>query len=318
MSDMPEPQHEVIAAGINVVDILARPPAGVLPGGKYPTDELEIQGGGPASTAACVMAAFGFRCAFVARLGMDAISQLSRMQFRSAGISEDFVIESPDERAGISVVQIDRESGERTICYSLKNYGWLRDEDIPRAAIAKARLVLVDGYDPAATLAMLEAAKSCGCPSIVDLEHGDTAFLHTCIGLATEVILPLHTARAATGKEEPEEVLRSLQSLGDGRMIVTDGARGSWAMTEQGVIHHPAFQVEVLDTNGCGDAYHGGYGVGLLCGWPLELRMEFAAWVASRVAMKLGGRAGIPDRKMAWECRHLFSPRLQAAVSTWE
>jgi sulfofructose kinase len=315
---MPEPQHEVIATGINVVDILARPPAGVVPGGKYPTDELEVQGGGPASTASCVLAALGFRCAFVARLGGDAISQLSRMQFRSAGISEDFLIDSPEERAGISVVQIDRESGERTVCYSLKNYGWLRDEDIPREAIHRARLVIVDGYDPTATVSMLEAAKTAGCASMVDLEHGDSDFLHRCIGLASEVILPLHTARAATGKEEPTEVLQALGSQGKGQMIVTDGARGSWAMTEAGVVHQAAFPVEVLDTNGCGDAYHGGYGVGLLLGWPLELRMEFAAWVASLVAMKLGGRAGIPDRRAVGECSHLFSPQLVAAVSNWE
>jgi sulfofructose kinase len=318
MSGMPELPHEVIAAGINVVDILARPPAEVVPGGKYATDELEVQGGGPASTAACVTAAFGHRSAFVARLGNDPISQLSRMQFRQAEIAEDFLIESPGERTGISVVQIDRASGERTICYSLKNYGWLREEDIPRDAIARARLIFVDGYDPAGALGMLRAARGTACRSVVDLEHGDTGFLHECIGLATDVILPLHTARAATGEDSPEEALRVMSSLGGGQMVVTDGQRGSWAMAADGVIHQAAFAVETVDTNGCGDAFHGGYGVGLLHGWPLPLRMEFGAWVAARVAMKLGGRAGIPDRKTALEHRRHLSPALQAAISKWE
>ena len=318
MSAMPEVPLEVIAAGINVVDVLARPPDEVVPGGKYATDELEVQGGGPASTAACVTAAFGHRSAFVARLGSDSISQLSRVQLREAGISEDFLIESAGERAGISVVQIDRTSGERTICYSLRNYGWLREGDVPREAIARARLIFVDGYDPAGALAMLRAAQGTGCRSIIDLEHGDTDFLHECIGLATDVILPLHTARAATGKHSPEEVLQGMTLLGEGQMVVTDGERGSWAMTAGGVIHQPIFPVVTLDTNGCGDAFHGGYGVGLLNGWPLELRMEFGAWVASRIAMKLGGRAGIPDRRTALAHRQHFSPALWAAVTRWE
>ena len=60
---------EVIAAGINTVDFLARPPDGVVAGGKYETEELEVQGGGPAATAACVTAAFGHPTAFIARLG---------------------------------------------------------------------------------------------------------------------------------------------------------------------------------------------------------------------------------------------------------
>ena len=311
-------QAEVIAAGINAVDILARPPEGHVPGGKSRADDLEIQGGGPAATACCVTAAFGRRTAFIARLGEDAISMLSRAQFRAAGVSEQFLIDSPQQRPAVSVVQIDRITGERTICYSLRDYGWLEEQDIPREAIAKAKLVFVDGYDPNATLWILRAAQGTGCRSIVDLEHGDREFLLECIALASEVILPLHTAKAATGKESPEEALESLAMLGSGQMIVTDGARGSWAMTPDGIHHQPAFSVEVVDTNGCGDAYHGGYGVGLLEGWPVPLRMEFGAWVASRVAMKLGGRGGIPGPVEALAACPLFSPALQEAVAKWD
>lgn len=314
---MPDPMPEVIAAGINAVDILARPPEGLVPGGKSRADDLEIQGGGPAATACCVTAAFGRRTAFIARLGEDAISTLSRAQFRAAGVSEEFLVHSPQERPAVSVVQIDRITGERTICYSLRDYGWLQKEDIPREAIAKAKLVFVDGYDPQAALWILRAAHGTGCRSIVDLEHGDQDFLLECIALASEVILPLHTARAATGKESAEEALEAMVTLGSGQMIVTDGARGCWAMTPDGILHQPSFTVEVVDTNGCGDAFHGGYGVGLLEGWPLALRIEFGAWVASRVAMKLGGRGGIPGPAEALKARPLFSPALQAAVSEW-
>lgn len=312
---MPEPT--VIAAGINAVDILARPPEGHVPGGKSRADDLEIQGGGPAATACCVTAAFGHATAFIARLGDDAISMLSRAQFRAAGVSEEFLVHSPQERPAVSVVQIDRITGERTICYSLRDYGWLQEQDIPREAIAQAKLVFVDGYDPQATLWILRAAHGTGCRSIVDLEHGDRDFLLECIALASEVILPVHTARAATGKESVAEMLEAMAALGSGRMIVTDGAQGSWAMTPEGIHHQPAFRVEVMDTNGCGDAYHGGYGVGLLEGWPLAMRMEFGAWVASRVAMQLGGRGGIPGPAEALAARPLFSPALQAAISAW-
>ena len=83
---MPLTYPEVIAAGINAVDFLARPPVGVVTGGKYETDELDVQGGGPAATAACVAAAFGHDCAFIARLGDDPVSLLSRAQFAEAGI----------------------------------------------------------------------------------------------------------------------------------------------------------------------------------------------------------------------------------------
>ncbi|MEK7949992.1 carbohydrate kinase family protein [Luteolibacter soli] len=311
---MPESSIEVIAAGINTVDFLARPPDGVVVGGKYETDELDVQGGGPASTAACITAAFGHATAFIARLGDDPVSLLSRSQFAAAGIRPDFIIHAPGERVAMSLVQIDRTTGERTVYYNLRNYGWLHPEDIPADAIRKARLIFVDGYDAPAALGMLRATHGSDCRSIIDLEHGDTAFLHECISLATDVLLPLHTARAATGKESPADCLAALADLGSGQMIVTDGERGSWALTAEGILHQPCFPVEVVDTNGCGDAFHGGYGVGLLRGWPLPLRLEFGAWVASRVATALGGRRGIPDLDIARSDRHRFSAALQAAL----
>jgi sulfofructose kinase len=293
---MPDSFPEVLAAGINAVDFLARPPAGVVPGGKYETYELDVQGGGPAATAACVAAAFGHDCAFIARLGDDPVSLLSRAQFAEAGIRPDFLIRSPGERAAMSMVQIDRATGERTIYYNLRNYGWLQPGDIPAEAVRQAKLVFVDGYDPAAALDLLRAARGSGCRSVID------------------VLLPLHTARAAAGKETPEDCLHALAMLGTGQMVVTDGERGSWALMPEGIFHQPAFSVDVVDTNGCGDAFHGGYGVGLLRGWPLALRLEFAAWTAARVATALGGRRGIPNLDTARAERHRFTPALQAAL----
>ena len=55
--------------------------------------------------------------------------------------------------------------------------------------------------------------------------------------------------------------------------------------------------VEKIDSTGCGDAYHAGYVVGLLEGWPLEERMEFGTLLASRVIGKVGGRTALPRRK---------------------
>jgi sugar/nucleoside kinase (ribokinase family) len=57
--------------------------------------------------------------------------------------------------------------------------------------------------------------------------------------------------------------------------------------------------VHPVDTTGCGDAYHAGYIVGLLEGWPLDLRMEFGSLLASRVAGRVGGRTALPWRKDA-------------------
>jgi len=119
--------------------------------------------------------------------------------------------------------------------------------------------------------------------------------------MGTDPILPLEVARHLTGRHEPPEVIRALADLCPGQVVITDGIHGSWAWDRAAsrVVHQAAFVVQPVDTTGCGDAYHAGYIVGLLEGWPLELRMEFGSLLASRVAGRVGGRTALPWRKDA-------------------
>jgi sugar/nucleoside kinase (ribokinase family) len=125
--------------------------------------------------------------------------------------------------------------------------------------------------------------------------------LKKLLGMGTDPILPLAAAKNLTGLQEPGEVVRALADLCPGQAVTTDGIHGSWAWDRASgaVVHQPAFVVQPIDTTGCGDAYHAGYIVGLLEGWPLELRMEFGSLLASRVAGSVGGRTSLPWRKDA-------------------
>jgi sugar/nucleoside kinase (ribokinase family) len=69
------------------------------------------------------------------------------------------------------------------------------------------------------------------------------------------------------------------------------------ALEDGRVIEGPAYPVNAIDTTGCGDVFHAGIAFGLLAGWDSIRSLDFAAWAASRVATKLGGRAGIPPRE---------------------
>jgi sulfofructose kinase len=54
--------------------------------------------------------------------------------------------------------------------------------------------------------------------------------------------------------------------------------------------------VETVDTNGCGDVFHGCYAAGLCEGTPIAERVRFAAAVAAMKATQRGGQQGIPKR----------------------
>lgn len=293
--------YDLIAVGLNAVDVLVRLPESVKHDDKQFVDDLIIQGGAPVGSGCCGVARLGFRVGMVARLGNNTLSSISLEDFRSNGVDTGLVVRDEESRPAIALVEIDHRTAARTVFIQMDNYGYVKRGDIPVAEIAQARTLLVDSYDLDATEAALEAAAGTACRSILDFESGDRKRLKKLLGMGTDPILPLAAARNLTAQTDPGDVLRSLGDLCPGQVVVTDGIHGSWALDRHSgnIVHQPAFVVEPVDTTGCGDAFHAGYIVGLLEGWPLEIRMEFGSLLASHVAGRVGGRTALPWRKDA-------------------
>ena len=77
-------------------------------------------------------------------------------------------------------------------------------------------------------------------------------------------------------------------------IVLTLGKDGCIVSDEQGFSKIPAFKVDVIDTTGAGDVFHGAILVGLMHQWDLVQSAKFASAVAALSCTKLGGRAGIP------------------------
>lgn len=293
--------YDLISVGLNAVDVLVRLPESVLHDDKQFVEDLIIQGGAPVGSGSCGVARLGFRVGMVARLGKNTLSSISLEDFRSNGVDTGLVVRDEESRPAIALVEIDHRTAARTVFIQMDNYGYLKPEDIPAAEIARARVLLVDSYDLDATETALAAAAGTDCRSILDFESGDPLRLKKLLGMGTDPILPLAAARKLTGLQDPGDTVRALADLCPGQVVTTDGIHGSWAWDRASgtVVHQAAFVVQPVDTTGCGDAYHAGYIVGLLEGWPLDLRMEFGSLLASRVAGSVGGRTALPWRKEA-------------------
>ena len=80
-------------------------------------------------------------------------------------------------------------------------------------------------------------------------------------------------------------------------MAATDGAHGTFWLDGTEVRHVPAFDVEVVDTLGAGDVFHGAFAAGLMEGATPEAALRFASAAAAIKCTRRGGRAGIPDRE---------------------
>jgi sugar/nucleoside kinase (ribokinase family) len=99
---------------------------------------------------------------------------------------------------------------------------------------------------------------------------------------------------ALTGKQDIREAGEALLTRGPHLVVQTEGAAGCYTTTALECFHTPAFKVEVMDTTGAGDVFHGAYIFGLLQGWDHKRIARFATAVAAIKCTRLGGRSGIP------------------------
>ena len=169
--------HDLVALGLNAVDVLIRLPTDVRKDDKQMSDSLIVQGGAPTGTGACAVSRLGYHVAYVARVGDDTTSAISLEEFRRSGVDVGLCVHDPAARPALALVEIDPHTAGRTVFIQMANYGFLRPADLPLAAIRAARVLLVDSYDLDATEAALTAAHGTDCRGVLDFESGDPARL---------------------------------------------------------------------------------------------------------------------------------------------
>lgn len=290
-------KHKVIVSGLNVVDLLITLPKKINIGGKQEVSNLIIQGGAPAGNAASVMATLGLSTYFLGYCGESTLNKIALSELERCNVDTALMIPNESHDPAVALVEVNPNDGERTVFYSLNNYQPLAKEDISVDYLDNTHLVFVDGYDIEGNLELLKLAKERNIPTVLDIESGERAQLIEMIKLGSHCILPLEGAQFIAQANDLNECFSYLVTLSSGQIIITDGANGSWAFTSEGIHHQPAYQTSVVDTTGCGDAFHGAYAFALLSERDLPQCMQFASAYASIVAQYLGGRTFHPTEQ---------------------
>ena len=109
-------------------------------------------------------------------------------------------------------------------------------------------------------------------------------------------IVPEYWARDLMPDGAPAAVAERLHDEGAEIAIVTLGERGAVAAWDGGTKAFPAFPVDVVDTTGAGDAYHGAFLYALLQDWDLPRMARFASAVGAMNCRAMGGRNALPTR----------------------
>ena len=288
---------DLFGFGIVAVDDLIEIPYFPPPGGKLEVVSRRRQGGGLCATALVAAARLGLKCMYGGFLGRNELSEFARETFRKEGVGFVEEVPYPEAEPFHSSILVDRKTGERTIFYSREKVVDPNPRNIRADLIAESRALFVDHLGPQGTIQACKVARRLGIPIIADIENVNESAVREVINLTDHLIISIRLALELTGCDDTES---TVISLAQNRVctVLTDGARGCWFVEgrEMRVHHQPAFEVDVADTTGCGDVFHGAYAAALLSGMAIPAVIPFASAAAAIKATRPGGQLGIPDR----------------------
>jgi ribokinase len=209
------------------------------------------------------------------------------------GVDTSGVLTRKGYDSQFALIVIEAGTAKRTIFWQRPTGPALKAEELDVETIKKAQVLHVDGLYPEAALAACKAIRNAGGQVVVDAGTLREGMLDLA-QVSDYFVVSEAFATALMGDAPPVDVCHRLAELGAKVVGVTLGARGYVALAEGNVIEKPAHPVDAVDTTGCGDAFHAGITFGIVKQWEVEKCLEFGAWAAAMVSLKLGGRAGIP------------------------
>jgi sulfofructose kinase len=294
-------KFDVLGLGVVAVDDLLFAESYPPPDDKTRVLRTERQCGGLTGIALIAAARLGGKCAYAGVMGRDEFSKFALGHLKAEGIDLKYLRIRDGARPVHSYIVVDCAKLTRNIfCDATGAVG--ADENWPPGEVIRsARVLFVDHFGIPGMIRAARVARRAGIPVVADLEKNVGGKFSTLLGLVDHLIISQSFAAQLTGERNPARAAQKLWAPERNAVVVTCGEKGSWHLTRQEVgkpRHYPAFKVNVVDTTGCGDVFHGAYATLLAEGKPVETCIRFASAAAALKATKPGAQNGIPIRRM--------------------
>lgn len=285
---------EIIGFGQIVVDVRCFVPR--IPGLDEVVymDAMDQQLGGMVGIAMVAVARLGGDVELVSRVGDDAngaycLSELEQIQVGCAGTTV-----APGESTPFSAVLVDKASGKRTIVF---NRGLLlKDLKLEIPSFTGTRFLHMDGTFFESACLAAQKAREAGVGTVVDLSTNErNPQIDKLLRLTDYIVVPQRFAAYYTGETDPRNAGPILmEKFQPKSVVITMGDQGSFFFSDSIFQMVPAFQVEVKDTTGAGDSFHGGFVFALNKGYSPLKAVVFGSAVAALKCSRTGGINAFP------------------------
>lgn len=286
-------KFDVIGIGHPCVDYLAHIDS--LPASNESRSVLNgsWQCGGKIPTGLAAAARCGLSCALIGAMGDDLFGQYCYKDFEDHGIDLSHTLIRKDATTDIGVVLSDDKTHGRNIIYRRGSYQHLSQKEIDFSFLCQADYFFVSGMDDLHVTAAKYAHEH-GIKVLIDADNQPLSEYQKILPYIDYFIASEFVYNESFQDTDYRRHMEEIQELGPKTVVFTFGEDGCCALSEEGYFEIPAFKVNVLDTVGAGDTFHGAFFYGLVHKLSLKDTATFASAVSAIKCTCIGGRAGIP------------------------
>ncbi|WP_341924256.1 sugar kinase [Nocardioides psychrotolerans] len=264
-------------------------------------ETIRFSPAGTAGGTAVVLSRLGADVTSFGAVGTDPIADTLLGLLAREGVAISGLVRKDAHQTSASVIPV-RSNGDRPAWHCIGANGAFTLDDLDLAALEGMTHLHLGGPEflgGEAAGQLLAHAHSIGATTSLDvLAPGDPDMLAWIADALphTDYLLPNdEQVLGFTGAASLVEGAQALVAAGAGCVAVTQGAKGALVVTTDGVLEVPAYEIDVVDTTGCGDAFSAGFLRGLALGLDHRGAAELGCATAAQVAQGLGTDAGSYD-----------------------
>ena len=296
-------RYDVSVIGLYILDILGRPVIKIPDRGNVDfIEDIRLTVAGTAGGTVVDTAKLGLKSLAVGAVGDDEKAYWILLTLGKHGIDTSAMQRLKGVPTSATILNI-RPNGDRP---ALHVRGASDHFDVPASMhgqVFDAPIVHLGGtgllrkLDGPASITLLKEAKKRGCIVTFDLiaANAETAEIVQPLLPHIDYFMPsIEEAKDMSGQSTLDDCAKFYLDKGAGCCVFSLGGDGAYYAHGDGTrLKSPAYDIKVVDTTGCGDAFDAGFIAALHHEMDMETALRFAQTSAGLVATGLGSDAGI-------------------------
>ncbi|MFA5239418.1 MAG: ribokinase [Phycisphaerae bacterium] len=299
----------IVVVGGAYVDLAIRCQQIPPPGQSVVGSMLSYTATGPGPNQAAQAALCGCHVHLISTVGGDPFARMIKESLSESGVNTDFVHVAEAKKTGVIATLVNAKGENAVITYLGANCA-LQPQDINDAEqiISQADVCLIHGQLPQDTVAAaIQCAKVHGIKVILNParpmeqpdQGGDSLPMEY---FSADILVPnlfeaADIADQSAANIHPAKLIGSdLVARGANAVVITMGRRGCMVVDRNGADNIPAFEVDLVDQTGRGDAFAGALAACCAVDEDLRKAVKFASAAGALACTKFGSIEALPTK----------------------